>query len=69
MTAELPKITLKPHKGGTFRSRHPWVLAKSIVEPDHPPADGEEVDLVRDRGLLDRPRNLQQPQPYPGATV
>jgi 23S rRNA (cytosine1962-C5)-methyltransferase len=46
MSSELPQITLRPHKGGTFRARHPWVLAKSIVEPVAPPADGEVVDLV-----------------------
>lgn len=43
---ELPQIFLKPHKGGTFRARHPWVLAKSIIEPHPAPADGEAVDLV-----------------------
>jgi 23S rRNA (cytosine1962-C5)-methyltransferase len=50
MHAELPQITLKPHKGGTFRARHPWVLAKSIVEPAAPPADGAVVDLVSTEG-------------------
>jgi 23S rRNA (cytosine1962-C5)-methyltransferase len=43
---ELPQITLKPHKGGTFRARHPWVLAKSTIEPQAAVADGQEVDLV-----------------------
>jgi 23S rRNA (cytosine1962-C5)-methyltransferase len=46
MHDELPQIAVKPHKGGTFRARHPWVLAKSIVEPAAPPADGAAVDLV-----------------------
>lgn len=44
--ADLAQVVLRPHKGGTFRARHPWVLAKSIVPPERPPADGEEVDLV-----------------------
>jgi 23S rRNA (cytosine1962-C5)-methyltransferase len=48
--ADLPQIVLKPHKSGTFAGRHPWVLAKSIVLPDHPPDDGQVVDLVLPQG-------------------
>ena len=48
--ADLPQIVLKPHKSGTFAGRHPWVLAKSIILPDHPPEDGQVVDLVLPQG-------------------
>jgi len=44
--SDLPVIYLKPNKGGTFLARHPWVLAKSIVMPEPPPADGQVVDLL-----------------------
>lgn len=49
-TADLPQIILKPHKSGTFLSRHPWVLAKSTMLPRQAPADGEIVDLVLPNG-------------------
>jgi 23S rRNA (cytosine1962-C5)-methyltransferase len=49
-TAGLPQIILKPHQTGTFLSRHPWVLAKSTIPPQHVPADGDVVDLVLPNG-------------------
>jgi 23S rRNA (cytosine1962-C5)-methyltransferase len=49
-TAGLPQITLKPQKSGTFLSRHPWVLAKSVLPSDAQPADGDIVDLVLPNG-------------------
>ena len=47
-------ITLKAHKQGTFLTRHPWVLTKSLVSlPDSQAetlSDGSEVDLVLPNG-------------------
>lgn len=37
---------LKPHKSGTFLTRHPWVLAKSLESPPQPIEDGAVVDLL-----------------------
>lgn len=48
--SSLPQVVLRPHKSGTFVIRHPWVLAKSLAQPDLPLADGEVVDLVSATG-------------------
>ena len=48
-------IALKPQKQGTFLSRHPWVMARSLIHPGGGNGtveveDGGEVDLVLPNG-------------------
>lgn len=43
-------LRLRPNKHMTFVARHPWVLAKSLDEPEVRPADGEVVDVVGSNG-------------------
>lgn len=51
MNSKIGKIVLKPRKALPFFAHHPWVLdtAISIVEPGV--EDGDEVDLVTDKGV------------------
>jgi 23S rRNA (cytosine1962-C5)-methyltransferase len=50
MEAALSRIVLKPRKVRTFLSRHPWVLDSSIDRVEGEPADGDELDVVSDKG-------------------
>lgn len=43
-------LRLRPNKHMTFVARHPWVLAKSLDEPETRPGDGEVVDVVAANG-------------------
>lgn len=46
----MSRIFLKPRKARPFHGRHPWVLDSAIERIEGTPADGDEVDLVSDRG-------------------
>lgn len=50
MAAAYPQVFLKPHKSGTFFTRHPWVLAKSLEPLRESIDDGAVVDLVTPDG-------------------
>lgn len=45
-----PQVVLKAHKVRTFATGHPWVLDASIDRILGEPADGDEVELVSDKG-------------------
>lgn len=45
-----PQVILKPNKARTFATRHPWVLDASIDRIVGDPADGDEVELLSDKG-------------------
>lgn len=45
-----PQVVLKAHKVRTFATRHPWVLDASIDRIVGQPADGDEVELLSDKG-------------------
>ena len=44
------QLTLKPRKARPFYARHPWVLDSALEPLANPPADGEVVDLLSDKG-------------------
>ena len=46
----MPQVFLKPQKSRTFSSRHPWVLDKAVDRVDGEVSDGDEVELVTQRG-------------------
>ncbi len=46
----MTRIVLRPHKLRTFLNKHPWVLESSIDRIDGSPADGDEVELVSEKG-------------------
>lgn len=48
--SKLVALSLKPGKEGAFFARHPWVLAKSLLPAADWPADGDEVDLLTNKG-------------------
>lgn len=43
-------LTIRPNKLGPFLARHPWVLAKSLLDPAAPLADGDVVDVCGANG-------------------
>jgi 23S rRNA (cytosine1962-C5)-methyltransferase len=45
-------IVLRKESQRAMASRHPWILASSLVEPVSPPKLGEVVDLVRPDGQV-----------------
>ncbi len=47
---EAPRVVLKASKVRAFATQHPWVLDASIDHVIGGPADGDEVDLVTDKG-------------------
>lgn len=46
----MTRIILKPRKSRTFLNRHPWVLDTSIDRIEGSPLDGDEVDLISEKG-------------------
>ncbi len=46
----MSQVILKPRKARPFYGRHPWVLDSAIDRVEGPPADGDVVDLLSDKG-------------------
>lgn len=46
----MSRVILKPRKARPFHGRHPWVLDSAIERVEGAPTDGDEVDLISDRG-------------------
>jgi 23S rRNA (cytosine1962-C5)-methyltransferase len=44
------QVFLKPRKARALASRHPWVLDTSIDRVEGSPADGDEIELLSDKG-------------------
>jgi len=45
-----PQVVLKASRARTFATRHPWVLDASIERIVGEPADGDEVEVLSDKG-------------------
>ena len=52
IAAGLPtaQVHIRPHKGGPFFGRHPWMLDKAIDRIEGEPLDGDVVDVISDKG-------------------